>query len=71
MSILDLTWMNTAATNLTDNFSIHRDLHFGSDHIPITWSTTLYQGQEPHTSNKFIIDEDKFEAWESELRKYL
>ena len=39
-SVLDLTWTNQLALPLIRDWTIHANLDFASDHLPITWSMT-------------------------------
>lgn len=70
-SVLDLTWSSTNALNSIADWGVRKDLHNGSDHLPITWRITLNKGYVPPSLPKYRTCDELQAPWAKEFRRIL
>ena len=67
-SVLDLTWANDAAVSngSIGNWSVSPDLHAGSDHLPLTWTSFVakgYSDPKPPDLPTYRYDDEAAGEW--------
>ena len=70
-SVLDLTWISDKAIDKITDWGIREDLHFGADHLPITWKMKLHSNNNPIILPTFKVDEEKYDKWSETFLNYL
>ena len=70
-SVLDLTWANHSAGNLVSDWGIRPDLCLGGDHLPYTFTISLFKSDASTPPPKYKPDHEKKEDWQLTLTNLL